>query len=242
MENHFDTDVALTYDADAAEMFGDDVLGPTVQRLAELAAGGPALEFAIGTGRVALPLAAAGVEVHGIEYSPAMATQMRAKQGGAAIPVVLGDMATTRVDGVFALVYLVFNTIMNLTTQDAQVACFANAAAHLRPGGCFVVEVMVPQLQRLAAGERFVPFSVTDDHIGIDEYDVVTQRLVSHHVTSAADWVTRQSIPFRYAWPAELDLMARMAGMHLEARHADWAGGPFTATSPSHVSVWRLPT
>lgn len=242
MENHFDADVAATYDEDEAEMFSPEVLAPTIRCLAALADGGRALEFAIGTGRVALPLAAAGVEVHGIEFSPAMAAELRAKPGGEHLPVHLGDMANTCVDGDFALVYLVFNTIMNLTTQDAQVACFANAAAHLRPGGRFVVEVMVPQVQRLAAGERFVPFSVTDDHIGLDEYDVVTQALVSHHVRTSAAGVTREPMPFRYVWPAELDLMARLAGLEFEHRWADWSGAPFTATSPSHISVWRRPT
>jgi len=241
MDNHFDRNVAATYDHDEAEMFQLDVLGATVHRLAQLAGSGAALEFAVGTGRVALPLCAAGVPVCGIEYSLAMVEQLRAKPGGADLPVVVGDMATTRVHSEFSLVYLVFNTIMNLTTQDAQVQCFANAAAHLRPGGRFVVEVMVPQLQRLAPGERFVPFAVTDDHLGLDEYDLVAQGLVSHHVRVTADGVARTAMPFRYVWPAELDLMARLAGLQFESRHADWTGSPFLAGSPSHVSVWRSP-
>jgi len=232
---------ARTYDDDVIEMASDEVVGPTVDLLTELAAGGRALEFAVGTGRIAIPLGERGVDVVGIELSQPMIDQMRTKPGAADVPVVQGDMTTTRVDGTFSVVYLVFNTITNLLTQDAQVACFRNAAAHLEPGGCFVVETLVPRLQQLPTGERFVPYDVSDHHIGIDEYDVVNQMLVPHHVSTRADGVTRSSGRFRYAWPAEYDLMARIAGMEFGDRWADWHRSPFTATSASHVSVWRMP-
>ena len=241
----FDEEVAATYDADEAAMFDQAVLEPVVGLLAELAGDGPALEFAIGTGRVALALAARAVRVSGIDLSSAMVARLRAKPGGDAtsIPVAIGDISTTRHPdaGAFSLVYLVFNTIENLTTQDAQVACFVNAATHLRPGGCFVVETGVPALQRLPPGERFVPFDVSETHIGIDEYDVSTQSLVSHHVTTHEGTVTRASTPFRYVWPSELDLMARIAGLRLRDRWTDWARTPFTSASRSHVSVWERP-
>jgi SAM-dependent methyltransferase len=218
------------------------VLGPAVEFLAERAAGGRVLEFAVGTGRVALPLAARGLDVAGIERSQPMLDVLLAKPGAARIAVTRGDMATTRVDGSFTLVYLVFNTITNLLTQEAQVACFQNAATHLEPGGCFVVETFVPALQRLPFGQRLVPFAVSDRHIGIDEYDVVSQRLVSHHVHADPGGGTRRvSGQFRYAWPAELDLMARIAGLGLRERWADWHRSPFTSTSTSHVSVWQFP-
>jgi SAM-dependent methyltransferase len=239
MTNYFDTDVAASYDDPDDPMFSAAVVDQTVQTLVELADGGPALEFAVGTGRVALPLSRAGVPVTGLEYSAAMLDVLRAKPGAEAVTTVLGDMATTRVPGEFALVYLVFNTIGNLTSQQQQVDCFANAAAHLRPGGRFVVEVGVPALQRLPVGERYIVFDHTEQHTGIDEYDVVSQRLVSHHFTVArGEW---RSIPFRYVWPAELDLMARLAGLTLEHRWAGWDRAPFTATSERHVSVWRAP-
>lgn len=234
------TDIARTYDADAADMFEPAALGPTVDLLAEIAAGRRALEFAVGTGRVALALAERGVEVAGIELSQPMIDMMLAKPGSDRVRVVRGDMSSTRVDGTFGLVYLVFNTITNLLTQDAQVACFENAAAHLEPRGCFVVETFVPALQRLPFGERLVPFDVSPSHIGIDEYDVAEQVLVSHHVSVRADGTTRSSGRFRYAWPAEYDLMARIAGMHRRDRWADWHRAPFTNTSTSHVSVWEL--
>jgi SAM-dependent methyltransferase len=228
-------ETARTYDASSAYMFTADVLGPTVQRLAELADGGPVLELAVGTGRVALPLADSGLSVVGIEQSPHMLEVLRAKAGSERLRLVEGDMATTRVHGEFALVYLVYNTITNLLTQEEQVACFGNAARHLRPGGAFVVEVGVPELRRLPPGERFVPFHVGENHVGIDEYDVVTQDMWSHHITARG----KSAMPFRYVWPAELDLMARLAGMTLEHRWADWDRSPFTATSGKHVSVWR---
>lgn len=244
MENWFDEDVAATYDEDCGSMFSAELLSETTDLLCELAPGGPALELAIGTGRVALPLAERGVPVSGIELSEAMVAELRAKAGGAAesIPVVIGDMSSAQAPdrGTFTLAYLVFNTIMNLTEQEAQVRCFQNAADHLAPGGVFVVETMVPELRRLPAGERFVPFSLTPSHIGIDEYDVVKQGLTSHHVETRPDGsVTRSSIPFRYVWPAELDLMASLAGMRRVGRWADWGRRPFTSESTSHVSVWR---
>lgn len=234
-------DDAASYDEDVADMFEPEVVGPMVDLLASLAGDGRALEFAIGTGRVALPLAARGVEVVGIELSEPMIDVLRAKPCGDRIAVTCGDMASTRVPGSFALVYLVFNTVTNLLTQDAQVRCFENAAAHLAPGGRFVVETFVPALQRLPVGERLVPFDVSGDHIGIDEYDVVEQLLVSHHVHLRPGGVGRSQGRFRYVWPAELDLMARLAGLRPVARWADWHRAPFTATSTSQVSVWERP-
>ena len=235
--NWFDDGVAATYDDDLAPP--DETGLAVLERLA--GPGGRALELAIGTGRIALPLAARGVRVEGIELSRPMLARLRAKSGGdeASIPVVLGDMATAVVAGTFDVVYLVFNTIMNLTTQDAQVACFANAARHLRPGGAFVVETMVPALRLLPPGRRYVPFEVTAHHIGVDEYDVVSQSLVSHHTTTRSDGrIERMSVPFRYVWPAELDLMARLAGLQLRDRWADWDHAEFTEASDSHVSTW----
>jgi SAM-dependent methyltransferase len=235
--NWFDEDVASTYDDGLVPL-----PGAGIDLLAELAGpGGHALEFAIGTGRVALPLAARDVSVAGIELSAAMLSRLRAKPGGdeAQIPVVVGDMATAHVPGTFDVVYLVFNTIMNLTTQDAQVACFANAARHLRSGGTFVIETGVPALRLLPPGQRYVTFELTSEHVGVDEYNVLTQGLVSHHTTTRADGVVRRfSTPFRYVWPAELDLMARLAGLRLRDRWADWDRAPFTETSQSHVSIW----
>lgn len=240
----FDAAVARDYDATSAERFRPEVLGPTVDLLAEYAraedgGAGDALEFAIGTGRVAVPLNERGVEVHGIEISPAMVDQLRRKSGGATIPVTIGDMATTRLGRTFGLVFLVFNTIQNLLTQDEQIACFANAAAHLRPGGCFVVESGVPGLRRLPPGERYVPFEVTADHIGIDEYEPARQLLTSHHV-----WLpggTTFDSRHRFVWPSELDLMARLAGMEPVGRWQDWERTPFGDESTQHVSVWRRP-
>jgi SAM-dependent methyltransferase len=238
--NYFDEPVAAAYDDLSADMFAPEVLGPTLDVLAELAGpDGSALELAVGTGRVALPLAARGIRVHGIELSPAMLERLHAKPEAPTVTTTLGDMTSTRVEGRFDLTYLVFNTVMNVTTQDGQVDVFANAAAHLRPGGHFVVEVGVPQLQQLPPGERFHVFTRTEDYLGLDEYDVVTQQQWSHHHRFEGREGRRSSIPFRYAWPAELDLMARLAGMRLAHRWAGWDRSPFTATSPSHVSVWR---
>ena len=238
MTDHFAGRVAERYDGDG-ETDRHGAVAPVVDFLEPLAAGG-ALELGIGTGRIALPLAARGVRVHGIDLSPDMVAQLRRKPGGADIPVALGDFATATVDARFSLVYLVYNTIMNLTSQDAQVTCFQNAAAHLEPGGRFVIEVGVPDLQRLPRGESYRPFSVRPDHLGIDEYDVLHQGLVSHHYSIDGGRVETVSMPFRYVWPAELDLMARLAGMTLVERWAGWERQPFTAESESHVSVWAL--
>ena len=222
-------------------MFDPAVVDPVVDFLAELAGSGRALELGIGTGRIALPLAQRGVPVHGIELSKAMVARLRAKPGGEDIGVTIGDFATTTVDGTFSVAYLVFNTIMNLTTQAAQVACFRNVAAHLEPGGCFVIEVGVPDLQRLPPGETIHAFHVSETRWGIDEYDVAIQGLTSHHFEIVDGRVERISIPFRYAWPAELDLMAELAGMRLRERWSGWRREPFTSDSRKHVSVWEKP-
>ncbi len=240
-DGFFDERVAASYDDPDDAMFSAEAIEPAVDLLEELARGGRALELAIGTGRIALPLAARGVEVHGIDLSRAMVERLRAKPGGEGIGVTIGDIATTRADGTFTLAYLVFNTIMNLTSQDAQVACFRNAAAQLEPEGCFVVEVMIPDLQRLPPGETVHPFHVSEERLGLDEYDVATQRLVSHHVQLLDGRAERVSVPFRYVWPAELDLMARLAGMTLRDRWEGWTREPFTRDSRSHVSVWQTP-
>jgi SAM-dependent methyltransferase len=241
-ENYFGEGVAERYDESSAEMFHPAVLGPVVDFLAGLAGDGAALEFGIGTGRIAIPLSRRGVPVHGIDLSPQMVAQLRAKPGTEGIGVTVGDFATTRVRGRFSLAYLVFNTIGNLTTQDGQVACFENAAAHLEPGGRFVIEVGVPDLQRLPPGETIRPFAVTPTHLGFDEYDVASQGLISHHYTVVGDGhLELTSVPFRYVWPAELDLMARLAGMTLEERWSGWRREPFTSDSTRHVSVWRKP-
>jgi SAM-dependent methyltransferase len=238
--NYFDGPVAERYDDSSSEMFSPEVLGPTVDLLAELAAGGAALELAVGTGRVALPLAGRGVPVHGVELSQAMVDRLRAKPGGDRIDVVVGDMASARVEGRFRLAYLVFNTIGNLVTQAQQVACFENAASHLDPGGCFVVENGVPALRRMPPGDAFTVFDHAEGHVGIDEYDGVTQQMWSHHYTSTdGETYHRMSVPFRYVWPSELDLMARIAGMRLRDRWGDWDRSPFTAGSAKHVSVWE---
>jgi len=240
-DGYFDERVAASYDESSSDMFDPEVLGPTVDVLAELAGNGRALEFAIGTGRVALALSGRGVEVHGIELSKAMAAKLAEKPGADAIPVTIGDIATTRVEGSFSLVYLVFNTIGNLTSQQAQVACFRNAAAHLEPGGCFLIELLVPDLRRLPPGETMRVFHASETHWGIDEYDVANQGLVSHHFDLVDGRFELLSMPFRYAWPAELDLMAETAGLRLRDRWADWTRKPFTSESTAHVSVWGKP-
>lgn len=239
--NHFDEPVASTYDEDSAAMFDPAVVEPAVAFLAGLAGDGRALELGIGTGRLALPLRRRGVPVQGIDLSAAMVARLREKPGGDEVDVAIGDFATTTVDGTFRLAYVAFNTIMNLTTQEGQVACFRNAAAHLEPGGCFVVEVMVPDLQRLPPGETVRPFSVTPSHLGFDEYDLAAQGLVSHHYRLAGGRVDVVSMPFRYAWPAELDLMAQLAGLRLRERWGGWDREPYTGASRSHVSVWEQP-
>jgi len=240
-DDHFDAPIAAGYDRAHAAISTPEAVAPAIDFLAGLAGAGPALELGVGTGRIALPLAARGVPVHGIELSQAMADRLAAKPGGASIGVTLGDFAAARVEGRFSLAYLVFNTIMNLTSQDAQVACFHNVADHLEPGGCFVIEVIVPQLQRLPPGQVMHPFHVGESYWGLDEYDVVTQRVTSHHLTFAGDKVRRRSLPFRYVWPSELDLMARLAGMTLRERWGGWNREPFTAESRQHVSVWETP-
>jgi SAM-dependent methyltransferase len=240
-DGYFGESVAATYDDDSAEMFDPGVLEPAVDFLAELAGNGGALEFAIGTGRIAVPLASRGVPVHGIDMSNAMVARLREKQGAQTIDVTIGDFATERVDGSFSLVYLVFNTIGNLTTQEAQVACFRNAAAHLEPGGCFVIEVGVPEVRRLPPGETGHAFHVGQDRWGIDEYEVATQGMTSHHFRIREGRVEYSSLPFRYVWPSELDLMAQLAGMTLRERWAGWTKEPFTNESRAHVSVWEMP-
>ena len=235
-------ETAARYDADSAERFAPEVLDPTVDRLERLADDGPALELAIGTGRVGVPLAARGVPVTGIELSEPMVAQLRRKVDEERIPVHVGDMATTVVPGAgtFSLVYLVWNSISNLRTQAEQVQCFRNAAHHLRPGGRFVIDLWVPPIQRLAPGEMAVPMVIGDGHLVFDTYDLVTQECTSHHYRRQDDGSVRYGAGhFRYIWPAECDLMAQLAGMQLESRWADWNGSPFTATSESHVSVWR---
>lgn len=235
-------ETAARYDADSAERFAPEVLDPTVDRLERLADDGPALELAIGTGRVGVPLAARGVPVTGIELSEPMVAQLRRKVDEEQIPVHVGDMATTVVPGAgtFSLVYLVWNSISNLRTQAEQVQCFRNAAHHLRPGGRFVIDLWVPPIQRLAPGEMAVPMVIGDGHLVFDTYDLVTQECTSHHYRRLDDGSVRYGAGhFRYIWPAECDLMAQLAGMQLESRWADWNGSPFTATSESHVSVWR---
>lgn len=222
-------------------MFDDAVVDSTVRFLADLAGRGAALELGIGTGRIALPLSRTGVTVHGIDLSPAMVEHLRAKPGADRIGVTIGDFAHARAPGTFTVAYLVFNTITNLTSQDEQVACFVNVARHLEPGGRFVIEVGVPDLQRLPPGETVRPFTVGPARLGFDEYDTASQRLVSHHFRVDDGQLDAMSMPFRYVWPAELDLMARLAGMTLRERHSDWHRRPFTIESRQHVSVWEKP-
>lgn len=239
----WDEEAARRYDTPGTGMFAPEVLGPTVERLRALAGGGRALEMAIGTGRVAVPLAEAGVAVAGIELCQPMIDRLRAKAGEDLIPVVLGDMATAQVDGSFSLVFLVFNGISNVLTQDRQLAVFENAARHLAPGGRFVVELWVPDLRTLPPGRRGSVFAAQPGYLAADVFDVVAQHVVSHHVTFEAERGTSARIfrsPHRYVWPAELDLMARIAGFGLESRHGGWSGQPFTAESSDHVSVYRL--
>jgi SAM-dependent methyltransferase len=240
-DGYFDERVAARYDESAAERFDPAVVDPVIDLLVELAGDGHALELGLGTGRIALPLAQRGVPVHGIEMSNAMVAKLRAKPGGEEIGVTIGDFATTAADRTFSVAYLVFNTILNLTTQAAQVACFRNVAAHLEPGGCFVIEVGVPELQRLPPGETIRAFHVSGTRWGLDEYDVAAQGLTSHHFEIVGGRVERLSIPFRYVWPAELDLMAQLAGMRLRERWSGWRREPFTSDSREHVSVWEKP-
>jgi SAM-dependent methyltransferase len=237
-DGYFGERIAATYDGTSG-VFAPGAVEATADLLAGLAGGGRALELGIGTGRIALPLARRGVEVHGIDLSRAMVARLRAKPGGEDIPVTIGDFATTTVDGRFSLVYLVFNTIENPVTQDAQVACFRNAAAHLEPGGCFVIEVGVPELRRLPPGQNVVPWQVTPTHWAFDIYNTATQAMSSNYITVEDGRGSYRSIPFRYVWPAELDLMARLAGMRLRDRWEGWTRQPFTSESDKHVSVWE---
>jgi len=238
-EDHFGERVAERYDESAADMFESAVVDPVVEFLAGLAGQGAALELGIGTGRIAIPLARRGIRVHGIDLSEAMVAKLQAKLGAEQIGVTIGDFATTTVDGRFSVAYLVFNTIMNLTTQDGQVACFKNVAAHLEPGGCFVIEVMVPALQRLPPGETVRALTVSATRLGFDEYDSASQGLISHHYSVVDGNLEVVSMPFRFVWPAELDLMARLAGMRLRERWSSWKREPFTSDSTKHVSVWE---
>lgn len=240
-QNVFTGRVAERYDLDSADMYEPGVLEPTVSFLADAVRSGAALELGIGTGRVALPLSRTGVEVHGIDISPDMATQLRAKPGSEDIVVTIGDFATTKVPGIFSLVYLVYNAISNLTTQDEQVECFRNAAGHLGTGGRLVIELWIPDLQRFPPGASALPFEVSPSHLGFDEIDTATQQGVSHHYFIVGDRVALLDSPFRYVWPAELDLMARIAGLNLRERWGDWDRSPFTSQSRKHISVWERP-
>jgi SAM-dependent methyltransferase len=237
--DYFGERIAESYEAKWPELFEPAVVEPTVSFLAALAGSGAALELGIGTGRIAVPLHQRGIRVHGIDLSPAMVARLRAEQAAATIGVTIGDFATTTVDASFTLVYLVRNTITNLTTQDEQVECFRNAAAHLESGGCFVIENYIPELRRLPPGETVHPFTVTPTHLGFEEYDVASQIAHSHHYWVVDGQLEVRATPHRYVWPSELDLMARIAGMTLRERWAGWTRAPFTSDSRSHVSVWQ---
>ncbi len=240
-DGYFGELVAARYDDSTAGMSEPGAVEPAVGLLAGLAGGGHALELGIGTGRIALPLARRGIRVEGIDLSRAMVARLRAKPGGDAIRVTIGDFATTAAGGPFSVAYLVFNTIMNLTTQEAQVACFRNVAAQLEPGGCFVIEVMVPELRKLPPGQNVVPFHVSPQRWAFDVYDTATQAMSSNYVTVSGGQGEYRSIPFRYVWPAELDLMAQLAGLRLRERRGGWAREPFTGDSHQHVSIWEKP-
>jgi SAM-dependent methyltransferase len=238
-ENYFDERIAKSYEAKWPLLHTPEMIDPVVDFLVDQAEEGPALELGIGTGRIAIPLSQRGVEVHGIELSPAMVEQLHAKAGSDKIGVTIGDFSNTGVDGTFTLAYLVRNTIANLTSQDDQVACFCNVAAHLEQGGRFVIEVYIPELRRLPPGETVHAFTVTPAHLGFEVYDVATQVAYSHHYWVVDGQLETFSAPFRYVWPSELDLMARIAGMRLRERWSDWDRAPFTSESRSHVSVWE---
>ncbi|MFE4367916.1 class I SAM-dependent DNA methyltransferase [Streptomyces sp. NPDC056835] len=245
-DGYFGERVAAKYDQSSSPRFQTGAVESTVDVLVELANGGRVLEFGIGTGRVALPLAARGVAVHGIDLSRAMVQRMRAKPGGDAMGVTIGDFATatvdTETDGAFSLAYLVYNTITNLTSQEAQVACFRNAANHLAPGGCFVIEVTVPELRKIPAGQNIVPFQATSTQWAYSDYDVTTQTMTCHYIDVADGRGEHRVVPFRYVWPAELDLMAQLAGLRLRERWEGWTRQPFTEDSVQHVSVWEKPS
>jgi SAM-dependent methyltransferase len=238
---YFPEPIAAYYDEGYSYMFEPTVVDPAVEVLAGLAAGGRALELGIGTGRIALPLARRGVAVHGIDLSRAMVARLRAKLGGEAIGVTIGDFATARADGTFTVAYLVFNTIMSLTTQTAQVACFRNVAAHLELGGCFVIEVIMPDLRRLTPRQTVVPFHVSPTPYAFDIYDTATQAMSSNYVQLTDGHGEYRPVPFRYVWPAELDLMAQFAGLRLRERWDGWTREPFTSESRQHVSIWEKP-
>jgi SAM-dependent methyltransferase len=237
--DYFTERIAENYEGYWPELFEPAAVDPVVDFLADLANDGSALELGIGTGRIALPLSRRGIEVHGIDLSAAMVARLRAQPGADAVGVTIGDLATTRLDRTFRLVYLVRNTIENLTSQDEQVRCFRNTAAHLEPGGRFVIEVEVPALRRLPPGETVRPFTLTPNHLGFDEYDVAGQGLVSHHYWVIDGQLEVFSSPFRYVWPSELDLMAGLAGMRLRERWSGWKREPFTSDSTAHISVWQ---
>ena len=243
-ETHFKEWIATRYatlwpELFDPELFDPAVIDPTVDFLAGLAAGGLALELGIGTGRIAIPLSRRDITVHGIELSPAMIAQLRAHQGDSDVSVAVGDYATTIVDRTFDLVYLLRNTITNLVTQDEQVQAFRNAAAHLQPGGCFVIENYVPELRRLPPGQTTRIFAATPDHLGYEDYDVASQIAVSYHYWTIEGQLKAYSSPHRYVWPAELDLMAQLAGLTLRERWSDWNRAPFTGDSSMHISVWE---
>ncbi|HSO96804.1 MAG TPA: class I SAM-dependent methyltransferase [Acidimicrobiia bacterium] len=240
-EIHFDERIAKRYDTYWPELLAPAVVDPAVSLLADLAGVGAALELGIGTGRLAVPLSQRGVSVHGIELSPAMIAELNAKPGSEDIDVTIGDFATTRVDATFTVAYLVRNTITNLTTQETQVACFRNVAAHLEPGGCFVIEVYIPELQRLPPGETTHVFTHTPTHLGLEEYDLASQIAISHHYWWIDGELETFSTPHRYVWPAELDLMAQLAGLTLRERWSNWTREQFTSSSRAHVSVWAKP-
>ena len=238
MKNYFGKEIADRYDDDLS-ITGPSVVEPMVNFLADLAENGSALEFGIGTGRIALPLSQKGISVHGIDFSPNMVEQLQSKSEADSIGVTIGDFATAKVRGSFKLVFLVFNTITNLTTQDAQVECFRNAAAHLDPGGCFLIETFIPELRRLPHGETICPHQFSQSRFDFDEYNVAIQELVSHHYRNVDGAYQGHSVPFRYVWPSELDLMAQISGMRLRERWSDWHRKPFTNESTTHVSVWE---
>ena len=239
-DQHLDPRIAVEYDAAVADRFTAAAIEPAVVLLAELAGSGTAVEFAVGTGRLAVPLAGSGVTVKGIDFSEAMVAELRKKQGSEAVSVTIGDMTKTRVCEDATLVYLVFNTIQNLRTQPLQTACFRNAAHHLAAGGRFVLENMIPRIDRLSPGESVLPFDVSPNHLGFDEYvDRGAQILISHHYFISGDRVRNVSGAFRYVWPSELDLMAELAGMTLEGRYANWTREPFSDDATSHVSIYR---
>jgi SAM-dependent methyltransferase len=237
-ENYFDERIATSYRAKWPHLFEPAAIDPVVSFLAELAGPGAALELGIGTGRIAIPLAGRGVPVHGIDLSPDMVAELRAQPGSDGIDVTVGDFATTTVGGPFRLAYLLRNTITNLTTQDEQVACFRNVATQLEPGGCFLIEVYVPELRRLPPGETVHAFAITPDHLGFEEYDIAAQIAISRHYWVSGGRLETFSAPFRYVWPSELDLMARLAGLRLRERWSDWNRAPFTSESRNHISVW----